>query len=243
LTVTKELFGQTPEPYTGVETNVYRYTLTNSRGMSVQILTHGGIVRSINVPDRRGHVADVVLGFPTLQDSVSTEVSLASETTSGRTSKSRARLRRRPATLVSPNGDQSGAAGSPGCPNGCTVGSRIDGNPAKPAAHRPGIRPQLGAEPADAGHHGPDGLNLAARAFDPVSGRQLTVWTEGVQLYTSNFLNGTLVGTSGHAYRQGATYTFETQHFPNSPNQPNFPSTELDAGETFNTSTVFQFSR
>ena len=60
------------------------------------------------------------------------------------------------------------------------------------------------------------------------------MWTDqpGVQFYTSNFLTGTLVGISGHAYRQGQAYTFETQHFPNSPNQPNFPSTELKAGQT-----------
>jgi aldose 1-epimerase len=91
---------------------------------------------------------------------------------------------------------------------------------------------------------GPLGLNLAARAFDPGSGRLLTVWTDqpGVQFYTSNFLNGTLVGISGHTYRQGAAYTFETQHFPNSPNQPNFPSTELFAGQTQNTTTIFAFS-
>jgi aldose 1-epimerase len=50
------------------------------------------------------------------------------------------------------------------------------------------------------------------------------------------------VGISGHTYRQGAGYTFETQHFPNSPNQPNFPSTELDAGKTFTSTTVFAFS-
>jgi aldose 1-epimerase len=93
------------------------------------------------------------------------------------------------------------------------------------------------------GHFGPLGLNLAATAFDPTSGRHLTVWTDqpGVQFYTSNFLTGTLVGISGHAYRQGAAYTFETQHFPNSPNQPNFPSTELFAGQTQNTTTIFAF--
>ena len=51
-----------------------------------------------------------------------------------------------------------------------------------------------------------------------------------------------LVGISGHTYRQGAGYTFETQHFPNSPNQPNFPSTELKAGATFTTTTIFAFS-
>jgi aldose 1-epimerase len=93
------------------------------------------------------------------------------------------------------------------------------------------------------GHFGPLGLNLAATALDPASGRHLTVWTDqpGVQFYTSNFLTGTLVGISGHAYRQGAAYTFETQHFPNSPNQPNFPSTELFAGQTQNTTTIFAF--
>ena len=91
---------------------------------------------------------------------------------------------------------------------------------------------------------GPQRLNLAARAFDPGSGRLLTVWTDqpGVQFYTSNFLTGTLVGISGHAYRQGQAYTFETQHFPNSPNQPNFPSTQLNAGQTQNTTTIFAFN-
>jgi aldose 1-epimerase len=91
---------------------------------------------------------------------------------------------------------------------------------------------------------GPDGLNLAAHAWDPGSGRELTVWTDqpGVQFYSGNFLTGTLVGISGHTYRQGAGYTFETQHFPNSPNQPNFPSTELAAGGTFTSETIFAFS-
>jgi aldose 1-epimerase len=88
------------------------------------------------------------------------------------------------------------------------------------------------------------GLNLAATALDPASGRKLTVWTDqpGVQFYTSNFLNGTLIGISGHIYRQTQAYTFETQHFPDSPNQPQFPSTELGAGQTLNTTTVFAFS-
>jgi aldose 1-epimerase len=88
------------------------------------------------------------------------------------------------------------------------------------------------------------GLNVAARALDPRSGRLLTVWTDqpGVQFYTSNFLDGHLVGISGHTYRQGQAYTFETQHFPNSPNQPNFPSTVLKAGHTFNSTTIFAFN-
>jgi aldose 1-epimerase len=89
-----------------------------------------------------------------------------------------------------------------------------------------------------------DGLRLAARAWDPASGRELTVWTDqpGVQFYSGNFLTGTLVGISGHIYRQSAGYTFETQHFPNSPNQPSFPSTELKPGQVFSSSTIFQFA-
>jgi Galactose mutarotase and related enzymes len=89
----------------------------------------------------------------------------------------------------------------------------------------------------------PGKFGLAAAAFDPASGRTLTVLTDepGVQFYTGNFLDGHLVGISGHTYRQGAGYTFETQHFPNSPNQSTFPSTVLAAGQTFNSTTVFAF--
>lgn len=89
-----------------------------------------------------------------------------------------------------------------------------------------------------------DGLRLASHAWDPKSGRELTVWTDqpGVQFYSGNFLNGTLVGISGHIYRQSDGYTFETQHFPDSPNQPQFPSTVLNPGQVFNSSTIYQFS-
>jgi aldose 1-epimerase len=85
-------------------------------------------------------------------------------------------------------------------------------------------------------------LSLAARAWDRHTGIKLTVWTDqpGVQFYSGNFLTGTLVGITGHTYRQSSGYTFETQHYPNSPNQPNFPSTELRPGQVFNSSTIFQ---
>jgi aldose 1-epimerase len=91
---------------------------------------------------------------------------------------------------------------------------------------------------------GPDGLNLAARAWDPGSGRALAVWTDqpGVQFYSGNFLTGTLVGISGNTYRQGAGYTFETQHFPDSPNEPSFPTTTLNPNATFTSTTIFAFS-
>jgi aldose 1-epimerase len=88
------------------------------------------------------------------------------------------------------------------------------------------------------------GLSLAARAVDPVSGRVLTTWTTepGVQFYSGNFLQGDLVGTSGRTYRQSDGFTLETQHYPDSPNQPSFPSTVLNPGTPFNSTTVYQFS-
>jgi aldose 1-epimerase len=82
-----------------------------------------------------------------------------------------------------------------------------------------------------------------ATAKDPHTGIVLrTFSTEpGVQFYSGNFLDGSLVGTSGHTYRQGDGFTLETQHFPNSPNQPNFPSTVLRPGQVFNSKTVYKF--
>ncbi len=67
--------------------------------------------------------------------------------------------------------------------------------------------------------------NVAARLFDPASGRLLTILTDqpGIQFYSGNFLDGTLYGTSGRQYRQGDGLALETQHFPDSPNQANFP--------------------
>jgi aldose 1-epimerase len=87
-------------------------------------------------------------------------------------------------------------------------------------------------------------LNLAAILVDPSSGRRLTILTKepGIQFYSGNFLDGTLYGTSGRQYRQGDGLALETQHFPDSPNKPNFPSTRLDPGQTYDTTTVYAFS-
>ena len=393
LSVTKQFFGSTVEPYTGKNTAVFRYTLTNARGMKVQILTYGGTVQDIWVPDRHGHLADVVLGFRTLADYVKFDSPPVAPTTGvyfgqtigrygNRIAKGKFNLNgttytlpvnngpnslhggivgfgnhiwadqavRGPGsvgvqlTLNSPNGDEGAPAGSPGCPSGCTgypaairvvltyslnnanqlilryrttnlsrtlntitnltnhsyfnlagessfpgsayhqliqinanrytptdttsiptgnlasvFGTPFDFTHFFPMGARiadvsapdnsPGFNQLLEAQGYDhnwvlnPGHNGPLGLNLCARAVDPVSGRHLTVWTDqpGVQFYTSNFLTGTLVGISGHAYRQGQAYTFETQHFPNSPNQPNFPSTVLRAGQTQTTATIYAF--
>jgi aldose 1-epimerase len=398
LSLSRQFFGFAFDKYAGHNLPVFRYTLRNNRGMSVQIITYGGIVQDINVPNAFGRVANVVLGFKTLADYVQFDSPPVAPTTGVYFGETVGRYANRIAngkftlnqpgvgpvnytipvnngpnalhggivgfgnhvwadqpvfrpgavgvqlTLVSPNGDEGYPAGSPGCPTGCTgypaqikvvltytlnnanqlvlrytttnqsknlntivnltnhsyfnlagessfPGSaygqliRINANRYTPTNttsiplgfnasvfgtpmnfttpfamgariqdvsanfNSPGFNQLLEAQGYDhnwvlnPGHFGPLGLNLAATAFDPTSGRHLTVWTDqpGVQFYTSNFLTGTLVGISGHAYRQGAAYTFETQHFPNSPNQPNFPSTELFAGQTQNTTTIFAF--
>ncbi|MGN6376602.1 MAG: hypothetical protein ACTHMG_13765 [Sphingomonas sp.] len=88
-----------------------------------------------------------------------------------------------------------------------------------------------------------DPLPIAACAFDPGSGRELIVATTqpGIQFYTGNGFDGSLIGGSGTAIRQGDGYALETQHFPDSPNHANFPSTLLRAGEVFLSRTEFRF--
>jgi len=89
-----------------------------------------------------------------------------------------------------------------------------------------------------------DGLTLAARVYEPASGRVMEVSTTqpGVQFYTGNFLDGTVTGKQGHVYKRRFGLCLETQHFPDSPNHPDFPSTTLKPGETFKSKTVFKFS-
>jgi aldose 1-epimerase len=91
---------------------------------------------------------------------------------------------------------------------------------------------------------GDDSLALAAEVRDPASGRTMTVETTqpGVQVYTGNSLDGGVAGYSGRLYRQTDAVCFETQHFPDSPNQPTFPSTVIRPGETFRSTTVYRFS-
>jgi len=84
----------------------------------------------------------------------------------------------------------------------------------------------------------------AARVDEPTSGRRLEIATTepGIQLYSGNMLDGTLNGTSGKAYRQSDGLALETQHFPDSPNHPNFPSTELRPGRVLTSTTVYRLS-
>jgi aldose 1-epimerase len=86
-------------------------------------------------------------------------------------------------------------------------------------------------------------LHLAAEVFDPESGRKLTVTTTepGVQFYSGNFLAGKFTGKTGASYAKHFGFCLETQHFPDSPNHPEFPSTVLRPGETLHSETVFTF--
>jgi aldose 1-epimerase len=86
-------------------------------------------------------------------------------------------------------------------------------------------------------------LFLAAQAYDPHSGRLLEVFTTepGIQLYTGNFLDG-IHGKDGKVYNRRYAFCLETQHFPDSPNHPNFPSAELKPGQHFQSTTVYKFS-
>lgn len=86
-------------------------------------------------------------------------------------------------------------------------------------------------------------MHLVAKAHDPKSGRTLEVTSTepGVQFYSGNFLDGTLTGRSGVKYVKHAGFCLETQHFPDSPNEPSFPSTVLRPGQTMHSSTVFTF--
>ncbi|GAB3425168.1 aldose epimerase family protein [Flindersiella endophytica] len=88
------------------------------------------------------------------------------------------------------------------------------------------------------------GLKLVARVFDPDSGRKMTIHTTepGVQFYSGNFLDGTIYGTGGRQYREGDGFALETQHFPDSPNQPTFPSTLLSPGQTYRSTTIHTFA-
>jgi aldose 1-epimerase len=102
------------------------------------------------------------------------------------------------------------------------------------------------------GHNGYDhnfvldgkGMKEAAEVYDPASGRVLTVLTTepGVQFYTANFLDGSIKAKGGIAYPRNAALCLETQHFPDSPNHPSFPTTVLNPGSQFHSTTVFRFS-
>jgi aldose 1-epimerase len=351
-TISKAPFGSTAEG------PVDLYTLTNSNGVEVKIMTYGGIIQSVRVPDRRHHFENVTLGFDNLPDYVAkspyfgcitgryaNRIAKGQFTLDGVTYQlpinnppnslhggfvgfdkhiwatteihgdDSVGLRM---TFTSPDGDQgypgtlvaqvvytltnddeirmdyrattdkativnltnhaywnlagegSGAiydhelrlnadhytpVDSTLIPTGAidpVAGTPMDFTKTTPIGDR--IRdgfPQLvigrgydhnwvlnRPSPTDTS------LIQAAHVHEPTSDRILDIYTTepGIQFYSGNFLDGTLVGTSGHMYRQGDGFALETQHYPDSPNHANFPSTVLRPGQVYATTTIYKFS-
>jgi aldose 1-epimerase len=141
------------------------------------------------------------------------------------------------ATLI-PTGELRSVAGTPlDFRRPAAIGARIDNNDEQ-------LKFGKGYDHNFVLSNAPHQLGLAARVVDPSSGRVLEVLTTqpGVQFYTGNFLDGTVRGKGGKSYGHRAAFCLETQHFPDSPNKPEFPSTELKPGETFHETTIYKFS-
>jgi len=87
-------------------------------------------------------------------------------------------------------------------------------------------------------------MGKAAEVRDPKTGRAMEVWTTepGLQFYTGNFLDGSIKGKGGKPYPLRSAFCMETQHYPDSPNKPAFPTTELKPGATYHTTTSYRFS-
>jgi aldose 1-epimerase len=349
--ITKDLFGTLEDG-----TRIWRFTLTNERGVRVKIITYGGIIQTIEVPDRSGRLGNVALGFATLDEYVTGNgpffgaiigrygnriaggtFTLDGETfqlprndgpnslhggTNGFDKRVWTPTPGRAGDEVSLRLDRVSPDGEEGYPgtlkttvtytltsenairidyhattdeatvvnltnhsyfnlagegSGTVYDQTLEINadrytPVDDTLIPTGELAPLRGTPLDFGRPTPigdrirddhqqllfgqgydhnyvlnregSGLELAARVRDAGTGRVLSVLTEepGLQFYSGNFLDGTLVGTSGRVYRQSDGIALETQHFPDSPNQPGFPSTVLRPGETYETTTVYQFS-
>jgi aldose 1-epimerase len=350
--VTAEPWGKTP-----AGEYVELYTLTNAGGGQARIATYGGVVVSLTVPDKVGNLADVVLGFDTLEGYTSKTTYLGAliGRYGNRIAKGRFPLDGRTYTLPVNNGENAlhggirgfdarvwaavpfdgpdgpGLAltyvsedGEEGYPGTLTVRVRYtwtDGNAlrieyaantdaptivnltnhsyfnlkdagktdilatelqlfadhyspvdatliptgeAAPVAGTPfdfrqpmqigsRINQQQDEQIKNGGGYDhnyiisrrtKDGLELTARVHEATTGRVMEVWTTepGVQFYTGNFLDGSYIGKGGTVYNRRAGFCFETQHYPDSPNQPEFPSTVLRPGETYHSTTEYRFS-
>lgn len=138
-----------------------------------------------------------------------------------------------------PYGDAMDVAGTPfDFRSAQTIGARVDADHDQLRFARGYDHTYCLRQPAD------DGLRFAARAVDPLSGRVLEVYTTepGMQFYSGNFLDGALPGKSGCRYIRRGGFCLETQHYPDSPNQPKFPDSILRPGNPYISKTVFSFS-
>lgn len=349
MSIASEPFGVTNEG-----TPVERYTLRGPNGFEAQIMTYGGTITALRVPDRHGALGDVVLGFPTLAGYLAGHPYFGSliGRFGNRIAKGQFRLGGRGYQLAQNNGPnhlhgglrgfdkvvwQAELGGTPEQPSLSLHYRSPDGEEGYPGNLEVRVVYALGAEqslridyeassdqetvlnltnhsyfnlagagdilghelllrashvlPTDAtqiptgelravqgtpmdfltpravgaqisaddeqlryANGGYDhtwvldrtgaGLELAAQLSEPISGRVLEVLTTqpGVQFYSGNFLDGSLRGKGNQAYGKHAALCLETQHFPDSPNQPTFPSTLLRPGERYQHTTCYRFS-
>jgi len=355
-TITKAAFGKTPDG-----TPVDIYTLRNSKGAEARIMTYGGIVQKLTMPDKNGEFADVVLGFDTLDGYTSdsyvkacpyfgaligrygNRIGGAKFTLEGQTYT--LATNNGPNTLhgglkgfdkvvwtavkagVGPKGprlelnylSKDGEEGFPGNLNVTATYTLTEDNELKLQFTATTDKPTvvnlthhsyfnlagqgngdiLGhlvyiksdkTTPVDAGliptgefadvtgtpfdfrtptaigarindpntvlQYGPGydhnwvinkpagQFGLMARVKEPNSGRVMEVWSDeiGLQFYAGNFLDGTLTGKDGKVYQRRSAFCMEPQHYPDSPNKPNFPSVELKPGQTYHNTIVYKFS-
>ena len=137
-----------------------------------------------------------------------------------------------------PLGELAPVAGTPfDFLNSSVIGSRIDADNAQ-------LKLAHGYDQNWVLDDGGQKVVLAAEAYEPTTGRVLEVLTDqpGIQFYTGNFLDGTVTGKGGKVYGRRDAFCLETQHYPDSPNHPKFPTTELKPGEKFHSVTIYRFS-
>ena len=348
-TMNGQPFGKSPD---GKE--VFVYTLKNSNGVEARIMTYGGTLLSLKVPDKDGKIADVVLGYDSLSQYVANSPYFGAliGRYGNRIGNARFKLEGKEYTLAANNGPNSlhggikgfdkvvwkvneadskpgtslaltylskdGEEGYPGDLSVEVVYTLTDSNELridyKATTDKPTVlnltnhsyfnlagagngnvlkhvlmidadrftpvnstliptgklesvkgTPMDFTKPTPIGAHINDNnqqlkyaggydfnwvlnkkdeeLALAARVEEPTSGRVMEVYTTepGLQFYSGNFLDGTNIGKGGVKYEHRFGFCLETQHFPDSPNKPNFPSTELDPGKTYKSTTIYKF--
>lgn len=343
MKVTKEPFGSLADG-----TAVELYTLTNDKGLKARLMTYGATLVSLDVPDKNGQPADVVLGYDNLESYVKNSPYFGSIVGryGNRIAKGRFTLDGVTYKLATNNGEnhlhgglrgfdkvvwkamsvkeddgvgvkfaylsKDGEEGYPGNLNATVIyaltndnGLRIsyelttdkatpvnlthhsyfnlagEGNgdilghelmldadkytpvdkgliptgelaPVKGTAMDFTVPAAIGSRIAqvEGGYDhnfvlnkGAAAMGLAARVFEPTSGRHMEIYTTepGIQFYSGNFLDGTITGKSGKAYPKHSGFCLETQHFPDSPNKPNFPSTILEPGRIYKSLTIHKF--
>src|SRR5438067_311204 len=235
----KQTFGKTEE---GQQVDLY--TLTNKNGVEVAITNYGGTVVSWKVPDRNGQVADVVLGYDNVKDYEAGKAYFGATVGryANRIAHGKFTLNGTTYTLAKNDGENHLHGGIKGFSKRVWTAKDVSGSNGQ------ALELTYLSKNGEEGYPGnlsvTGVLTLAAELYEPKSGRLLEVRTTqpGVQFYTGNFLDGTAHGKEGKVYNYRTGMCLETQHFPDSPNHPDFPSTVLKAGQRFHSTTIYKFS-